>query len=245
VQLGQASRALVDPVTLETVDVDGRLIGFEIAGVPGTDDASEAAEAIGNFAAAEWALPDASEVGRLLLHVQRLRSLRSDALDWAVSEDDRSKTGAIADDARRGLGADNLLILGLSLETLRETNNPVGTLSVDRCRALVSDVIDAAPDWVADALDAVEAADRQVDASALVYAEGPVDPVDRARSAALRAAVVARRGQPAAREWSIAARRWEAVSPSLAAYCREFEAEVAPPDVATFDAVMVLGGYAR
>lgn len=245
IEFNQNSRALVDPVTLETVDVDGRLIGFEISGVPGTADATPAAHAIGRVAATDCALQDTTDVGRLLLLQQRLGALRSDALDWAVSDDDRSYAAAIADDARRGLGPDGLLILGLSLETLRETIQPLGTLPVDRCRALVEEVVEAAPLLVAEAIDAVAVAEREVVAAGPVYADAPVDLADRARLAALRAAVATRRGQPAAREWSIAARRWDAVSASKAAYCRALEAAVAEPAVVTFDAVTVLAGYVR
>jgi hypothetical protein len=245
IDLSQDSRALVDPVTLETVDVDGRLIGFEISGVPGTPGATPAADAIGRLAAVDWALQDASDVGRSLLLQQRLRALRSAALDWAVTEDDRSYAAAIAEDAGRGLSPDGLLLLGLSLETCRETLQPLGTLRVGRCRALVEEVVEAAPLLIADALDAVAAANREVTALGPVYADAPVDLADRARLAALRAAVATRRGQPAAREWSIAARRWDAVSASNAAYCRALEAPGAEPGVVTFDAVTVLGGYVR
>ncbi|MCU1484387.1 MAG: hypothetical protein JWN67_1133 [Actinomycetia bacterium] len=274
VAVGSAATAWVDVVTLEVVDVGGRLVGLSLDGEP--DDAGfTPRQAIAALAAAALsladhleqhdvetaaALPTATRWEAALALLQRADALAAPSLDLVV---DRSARAGAVDGLRSVTDAIDevgFARIAIALEELAATTEEgLGTVAPEACRALRAAIVDAdarvnGGALVRTAIDAHERLARRVveeavEASDSVYTNALLDlddTVQRAKEAARSAAVLARRGQSARRSWRQAERRWATLDPVVARACADRSASAGTaPSVLTFDAAIGITGTNR
>ncbi|MEJ7765816.1 MAG: hypothetical protein WKF86_09995, partial [Acidimicrobiales bacterium] len=146
IEVGSGAWATVDVATLEVVAAEGLLEDVDVAGIPGTCDASPAAAAVGRLAAARLA-SDSAGAGFAggLLALQAAAALADRALDGVVDEAERHRAWRLATDGLdRALGDEGALRgLGAWLEVFRERAEPIGVIPAAAARRLTADITEA------------------------------------------------------------------------------------------------------